>query len=411
MTNQPTKSQLEMIAVDVGRNIDKMWSDWKWQQKNATKDVRLLESYFINIDSGFFQNLYKESGDRIKFQITPYVLYQIPKDISKEKILKNPWFRQFFPQGKLYTKGHDAYDGTDNWENPEEFPTKILHHKYDNRVLIRFRECLGYCSFCFEALGTLEKNPQERKKFSYGNWEKSLDYIRKHPKVEEVIFSGGEPLLNSDSKLENMLKDISEIKGKDEKPKIKFKRMHIRALTINPFRITDNLVNIIKKYRINEIALNVAHPSELTPEFEEAVGRIKEGAGRYAPLLVLHTPLLKGINDNTKTLWELFSKAYGMNIKPYYLLHSMPHTPFGDKQRVSVRDGIKLLKPLWRTKSHVALPEYIIVHYDGKKTVPLELNGTPEFQYTQNSEGNPIVKFRNWKNNWVEYPDVKDTIN
>jgi len=175
--------------------------------------------------------------------------------------------------------------------------------------------------------------------------------------------------------------------------------------------VTDNLVKLIRDYKINEVALDVAHPSELTPEFKEAVGKIREGAGEYAPLLVLHTPLLRGINDSTETLWELFGNSYEMNIKPYYLLHPMPHTPFGDKQRVSVRDGVRLLKPIWRTKSHVALPEYIIVHYDGKRTVPLELNGTPEFRYTENSSGNPIVKFKNWRGNWVEYPDVKDTIN
>ena len=387
-----------------------IWKDWTWQQKNAIKDVRSLLDHFPNLNSDFLDKIHKESK-RIKFQITPYILSKIPGDISKEDFLKNPWVKQFFPQGEIYTEGSDAYDGTDNWEKPEEFPTSNIQHKYDNRVLVRFRNCFGYCNFCFEALGVLEKNPEKRKKFISTDWEKSLDYMKKHPKVEEVILSGGEPLLNSDSRLEKILGDISKINDKNGNPKIKFKRVHTRALTINPYRITDSLVKLIKDYRVNEIALNVAHPSELTPEFEEAVGKIREGSGKYAPLLVLHTPLLKGINDNTEILWELFGKSYGMNIKPYYLLHSMPHTPFGDKQRVSVKDGVKLLKPLWRTKSHVALPEYIIVHYDGKRTVPLELNGTPEFQYTKNSTGDSIVRFKNWKNNWVEYPDVKDTIN
>lgn len=386
------------------------WKDWKWQQRNAIKDVRSLSDHFPNLDSSFFDKIHRESEERIKFQITPYILSQIPKDISQEDFLKNPWFRQFFPQGEIYAKGHDAYDGTDNWEIPEEFPTSNIQHKYDNRVLIRFRTCLGYCNFCFEALGSLEKNPEKRKRFFSKDWEKSLEYMKNHPKIEEVIFSGGEPLLNSDSKLEGMLKDISKINDENGNPKIRFKRIHTRSLTINPFRITDNLTKIIGDYRVNEIALNVAHPSELTNEFEYAVGKLREDTGKYSPIIVLHTPLLKGINDNTKTLWELFSKAYGMNIKPYYLLHPMPHTPFGNKQRVSVKDGVKLLKPLWRTKSHIALPEYIIVHYDGKRTVPLELNGTPEFQYTKNSKGNPIVKFKNWKNNWVEYPDVENTI-
>jgi lysine 2,3-aminomutase len=99
-----------------------------------------------------------------------------------------------------------------------------------------------------------------------------------------------------------------------------------------------------------------------------------------------------------------------MNIKPYYLLHPMPHIPFADKQRISVKDGIRLIKPLWRAKSHIAVPEYLIVHKHGKRTVPLELNGTPEFQYTRDEDGNSIVRFKNWKDQWCEYPDCEDTI-
>jgi lysine 2,3-aminomutase len=405
MTDEQKIKNLENINRD-----NPSWNNWIWQQKNAIKDVRDLKEYFPNVDSKLFEKLYEYSGERIRFQITPYVLSQIPKEISHKDFVRNPWFKQFFPRGKIYTQGHDAYNGTDNWEKPEEFPTSNLHYKYTNRVLVRFRDCLGYCSFCFEALGTLEKKPVENKRFGFEDWEKSLKYIEDHPEIEEVILSGGEPLLNSDSKLERILREISNIKDKNGKPKIRFKRIHTRAFTINPYRITPDLIQTIKDHRVNEIALDVAHPSEFTPEFEDAIWKIREGTGRYAPLFVLHTPLFRGINDNTETLWELFSKSYEMNIKPYYLLHSMPHTLFADKERVSVRDGIKLIKPLWRTKSHIAIPEYIIVHYDGKKTIPLELGGTPEFQYLQDKEGNPVVRFKNWRGNWVEYPDIEDTI-
>ena len=127
-------------------------------------------------------------------------------------------------------------------------------------------------------------------------------------------------------------------------------------------------------------------------------------------MIVTHTPLLKGINDNAETLWELFGKLFENNIKPYYLLHTMPHTPYADQQRVSVRDGIRLMNKLKRHKSNIAIPEYVIVHYDGKQTVPLELGGTPEFQYDTDPNNHPIVRFLNWKRNWVNYPDCQDTI-
>lgn len=385
-----------------------MKKDWVWQQKNAVRDAHQLKNHFTAIAPSFFDRLHKQSR-RLKFLITPYVVAQIPNDISEEDLRKNPWFRQFFPLGELYVSGHDAYDGTDNWEKSDEFPTSNIQHKYNNRALVRFRNCFGHCNFCFEAIGTLERNPPPSKHFHWSDWKASLEYITKHPEVEEVILSGGEPLLNSDSRLDKILKDISDIKDANGKPKIRFKRIHTRALTFNPYRITDDLARMFRDYRVNEIAFHVAHPSEITYEFVDAVGRIQE-VGKGAPLLALQTPLLKGVNDSTEILWELFSKAYENNIKPYYLFHSIPHIPFADQQRVSVRDGIRLLKPLWRLKSHIALPEYVIVHYEGKQTVPLELRGTPEFQYSHDAKGNPVVKFLNWKDNWVEYPDAKDTI-
>jgi ribosomal protein L21 len=150
--------------------------------------------------------------------------------------------------------------------------------------------------------------------------------------------------------------------------------------------------------------------AKVTGEVIEAVGKIRDGAGRYAPMVVTHTPLLKGVNDSAETLWELFGKLFENNIKPYYLLHTMPHTPYANQQRISVRDGIRLMNKLKRHKSNIAIPEYVIVHYDGKQTVPLELGGTPEFQYCLDFDNNPIVKLLNWKGTWVNYPDCQDTI-
>ncbi len=386
------------------------WKDWKWQQRNAIRDVDSAKALFPKVSEDAWNGLFPESADPLKFQVTPYMISQIPSGASDEEFLQSPWVQQFFPKGELYTSGHDSYDGTDNWEQSEEFPTSNLHHKYTNRALVRFRNCLAYCNFCFEALGVLEKKPSDSKLFHWSDWEASLEYITTNPDVEEVILSGGEPLMLSDSKLERVLSDITQVQDEQGDQKIKFKRIHTRVLSHNPYRVTPEVASLFGTCGVNEIAFDVAHPDELTSEFEDAVGTIREETGRNAPLMVLHTPFVRGVNDNTDVLWELFSKAYSMNVKPYYLIHSMPHTPYADEQRISVRDGVKLLQPLWRNKSHIAIPEYIIVHYDGKRTVPLELGGTPEFQYVENDRGDPFVHFKNWKGKWVDYPDRADTI-
>src|SRR3989344_1693097 len=271
------------------------WQDWKWQERNAVRDIRQISRRFTKVDRTIFDNLYEKSRE-LKFQVTPYMLSQIPQETSLDELQKNPWFLQFFPLGDIYRQGPDAYNGTENWDMPEEFPTSNLQHKYTNRALVRFRNCLAYCNFCFEALGTLEKDPKPEKMFRWEDWEKSLEYLANRPEIEEVVLSGGEPLLLPDSKLEHVLKDVSEINGPDGKPKIRFKRIHTRVLSHNPYRVTDDLTKTLRNYRVNEIAFHVAHPSEITEDFKEAIYRLREGTGRYAPILATHTPLLGNIN-------------------------------------------------------------------------------------------------------------------
>lgn len=383
------------------------WKNWKWQQKNIITTSNEINNYFTKISTKFFNDLFNDS-ERLIFQITPYMLSQIPRNITQKDIIRNIWFQQFFPLGKMYTKGYDSYDGMENWEDVSEFPTSNIHHKYTNRALIRFRSCLSKCNFCFEALGSLEKKPSKNKLFDWDDWNKTLEYLKKNKDVEEIILSGGEPLLYSDEILDKIFKDIKNIKDKSGKSKIRFIRIHTRVLTHNPFRINKKLALIFKKYKVNTIIFSVTHFSEITPEFITTVKNLRKWMGSEAPIFASHTTLIKGINDNKDKLWQLFSKLYELNIKPYYLLHTMPHIPYGNKQRIPVRRGIELLKALKRHKSNIAIPEYIIPHINGKITIPLEMNGTPEFIYSKDRNGNPIIKFKNWKNKWVTYLDAKE---
>src|SRR4030042_6824371 len=130
-----------------------MDKDWIWQEQNTISNSEQLSSYFVNIDKGYFESLFNKN---LKVKITPYILNQIPKNISKEELEKNPWFLQFFPLGRLYEGKADAYNKGENWEKKEEFPTSNIHHKYTNRALIRLNNCLGHCNFCFEFMRILE---------------------------------------------------------------------------------------------------------------------------------------------------------------------------------------------------------------------------------------------------------------
>lgn len=359
------------------------WKDWKWQQRNSIIVNEELSDYFVNIPKRFFK---EKSTDRLNLRITPYMLSKINPEMQVDDIEKDPWFQQFFSIGQVYEKGYDAFDGTENWDLKGEFPTPILQHKYPNCVLLYAPNCLAYCNFCFKANEQLDTTKEKERIWRGDAWQKTLEYIGKKPGIEELVFSGGDPFALSDKKIDAIYADLSEIRNLDGEEKVFLKRIHTRALTQNPYRITPELVQILKKHNINQLIFNVAHPSEITLEFKEAVYRIKEGMGGQGIMLGIHTPFLNGVNNDKNILWKLFSEAGKLSIKSYYILATFPHTPFADQQRVPVNDMINIMDELRREKSPAYLPIPIIAHPQRKIILPYY-----SIEQTTNPNGVPFI--------------------
>jgi L-lysine 2,3-aminomutase len=91
---------------------------------------------------------------------------------------------------------------------------------------------------------------------------------------------------------------------------------------------------------------------------------------------------------------------------PYYIFHYAPYTLGRSRYGLSIRDGCELLSALRRTIPGPAFPKYTLFHIEGKHDIPLDPEGTPTFQYTFDNLKRPIVRFKNWKGNWVTYPDL-----
>lgn len=337
-----------------------------------------------------------------RFLITPYVAALIKKDKKQNPLSKDPIWRQVFPAFtellETNTKQRpDEYSPkNENWEDPKEMISPICQHKYDNRAIIYLTDaCLGYCVYCFRSL---QSNAQNEKHGGLEHWQITIKAIKKRKKIEEIILSGGEPLLFTNKYLEKLFRDLRSIKH------IKAIRVHTRAWLHNPYRLDQEFCQLLKKYEITEIGVHTIHPQEISQDFINAVDRIRSSGAKT--LLLCDTPLIKGINDNTKTLHQLFMHLYISGIKPYYLSHNMPNIPAANTQRTSVKHGLRLYNALKRKISNTAMPEYIITHQSGKKTVPQSTTGTPDFQYIKNKNGHPVIRFKNWKNQTKTYFDA-----
>jgi lysine 2,3-aminomutase len=308
-------------------------------------------------------------------------------------ITSHPLWRQVIPFWS--DEGLGGYDGeSENWELNHEMKTPICQHKYDNRVILRtVNTCVSYCQFCFEALRVLDTQ-SEKAKADKDSFRRSVEYIKNNPSVEEVILSGGDPLVMSDNKLEKCLVQVRDVSDK------LLIRIHTRTLTYNPFRITDDLVAILKKYRVNAFGIHVCHPLELSLEFQQAVQKLQEAV----PILFSNMPLLKGVNDDRKTLHKLFIELYRLGVKPYYLYHFMPFSPGSSEYKVSIKDAIYLMNQLKRRVSNIALPEYVLPHAKGKFTVPL-IERSEQLPIFEKKDGKVYYCFTNWQGEQCDWHD------
>ncbi|RNM19617.1 KamA family radical SAM protein [Dickeya undicola] len=367
------------------------WTDWRWQQKNAIRDEPALRAACGGWSEEVAQRIVRNLNDR-KMQITPYYADLIRQAAYKD-IVDNPLWRQVVPF--WHDDGVTGYDGeSENWELSHEMKTPICQHKYDNRVILRMvNTCNSYCQFCFEALRTL-KVDSEKENAGRKAFQDSLDYIRTTPEVEEVILSGGDPMMLTDAKLDECLGAIRNIRDS------LLIRIHSRSLTFNPYRITDNLLDILRRHRVNAFGVHVCHPLELSGAFRDAVKRIQQ----VVPIVFSNMPLLRGVNDNEETLKTLFIELYRMGVKPYYLYHFMPFSPGASEYKASIRDAIAIMNRLKRRVSNIALPEYVLPHAKGKFTVPL-LSSVEEIPQFEDIDGTRFYRFTNWQGDVCRWQD------
>lgn len=268
----------------------------------------------------------------------------IPKEFAKKiKDLgaQSSLWKQFVPRAEE--------------NNPEGFLDPIgdethskengIIHRYKNRVLFNpTLICPINCRYCFRK-NELFSKPD----FLKSNLEKLSKYLIENPNVEEVILTGGDPLILSTPKLENILETLSEIST------IKYIRFHSRTPIIIPKRIDKELTSLLNKYSKHfdtiSLAIHVNHSEELSLELFNHLSQLK-GVN-----LLSQTVLLKDINNNPHTLSTLFKDLNSFGIRPYYLHH--PDQVKGAMHfHLSLEEGRKTYGNL-----RDLLPGWLIPHY------------------------------------------------
>jgi EF-P beta-lysylation protein EpmB len=181
-----------------------------------------------------------------------------------------------------------------------------LIHKYQGRVLLTITgACAINCRYCFRRNFPYEDNNPGR-----AGWEKIAEYIVTDPSITEIIYSGGDPLVAKDS----LLAQITEVFAR--LPQIKRLRIHTRLPIVIPQRISTELIDVLKATGLQVVVVvHANHPNEIDQAVAQSLLRLNQ-----AGITVLNqSVLLKGINDNAKTLAELSEKLFEAKCLPYYL--------------------------------------------------------------------------------------------
>ncbi|EEX50456.1 EF-P beta-lysylation protein EpmB [Pasteurella dagmatis] len=194
---------------------------------------------------------------------------------------------------------------TDPLEEQEAVVPSVLH-KYHNRLLLMVKGgCAVNCRYCFR-----RHFPYADNKGNKVNWQKALDYIAIRPEIEEVIFSGGDPLMAKDHELNWLIKNLENI------PHLQRLRIHTRLPVVIPQRITPELCKILSESRFQTVLVtHINHPNEIDTTLSAAIFKLKQAG----VVLLNQSVLLKNINDDAQILKQLSDKLFSINILPYYL--------------------------------------------------------------------------------------------
>jgi len=220
-----------------------------------------------------------------------------------------------------------------------------LIHKYQDRVLfITTGACAINCRFCF------------RRNFPYGDTQLSsknetlaFQYITDNPQINEVIFSGGDPLLLSDQRIQHLLQKLTKI------PHIKRVRFHTRLPIVLPSRITRELINILQNTPLAIIIVtHCNHANELSIDVNSACLKLKQSN----ITLLNQSVLLKNINDNIAALSQLSEQLFSCGILPYYL-HSLDKAKGTAHFNVDQKKAIQLHQLLQKRLSGYLVPKLV----------------------------------------------------
>lgn len=363
---------------------DEQWNSWEWQVKNRIETLEDLKKY-VTLTPEEEEGV-KKTLQTLRMAITPYYISLIDPNNPDCPVRK-----QAVPTGKeTYQSPADLLDPL---HEDEDSPVPGLTHRYPDRVLLLITDmCSMYCRHCTRRRFAGQKDGES----AIDRIDKAIEYIAKTPQVRDVLLSGGDSLCVSDERLEYIISKVRAI------PHVEIIRLGSRTPVVCPQRITDNLVNMLKKYHPVWLNTHFNHPQEVTKEAMEACAKL---ANAGVPL-GNQTVLLRGVNDCVNTMKKLMHELVKMRVRPYYIYQcdlSMGIEHF----RTPVSKGIEIIEGLRGHTSGYAVPTFVVDAPGGGGKTPV----MPQYVISQ-APGKVVLRnFEGVITTYTEPTDYKNECN
>jgi len=353
------------------------WKNWKWQMKNSIKSIEDL-SKWIEVSQEEFEAIEK-TKEKYKWRVTPYYA-----DLMDKYDANCPIRRQAIPH--LDETIETATSNIDPVGDTKNRVTNRVVHKYPNRVILLVTSlCPVYCRHCTRKYHTTAIDNTyfgESEKLSFNE---DFEYITNNKEVEDVLLTGGDPLMYSDTKIGYILEKLNEIDH------VKLIRFGTRFPVLLPQRITDEFVNLIKGYKKIWVNTHFNHPNEVTPEALSAISKLIDNGIPVGN----QTVLLKGVNDDAEILKKLNQTLVYNRIRPYYLYHCDDVTGI-HHFRTSITKGLDIMDALVGYSTGFSVPQYVVT---------TELGKIPLLRENIVNHENNEYKLRGYKGNFITYTD------
>src|SRR5690348_826998 len=330
-----------------------------WQELLRKKSIASLEVLAARFGAEHFPelDLLRQAAENFEFRISPAMV-----DLIKSP--DDPIWRQYVPS----VQELEVHDGiVDSLAEDAHSPVPNITHRYPDRALFLVSPvCASYCRFC-----TRRRKVGDPEKIPMSQLESAFQYLEQHTEIRDVIMSGGDPLLLSDRRIDDILKRLRSI------PHLEVIRIGSRVPCHLPERITPELCAILRKYHPFYINTHFNHPDELTPAAVQGLGMLADAG---IPL-GCQTVLLKGVNDDAAVMKKLMQKLLAARVRPYYI-YMCDQVAGAEHFRTTVEKGLEIVKALRGWTSGLAVPHFVIDAPGGGGKIPL----LPEYVESINDE-------------------------